>query len=57
MYMEIRASERDVVLDAITRQMESGRAAQVTLGKDGWLFTMSLVTGETDGSAPATGIT
>lgn len=55
MYLEIRTDDPAVIHEAMARQIEDGRTANVSLGREGWLFTMSLTVGESEGDTAAEG--
>lgn len=52
MYLEIKTDDRSVILAALEKQIESGRAARASLGREGWLTTLVL-SDEAEASATA----
>lgn len=51
MYVEIRTDDPSIIVAAVEKQITDGRTAQITIGKEGWLFTFSLLMGVTESDA------
>ncbi len=51
MYLEIRTDDLSRILREVEQTLTEGRAGQFTVNREGWLFRMSLSSGDTESDA------